>query len=70
LELGGVLVPNLIDRRGDDGASAVEYALLVTAIAGIIVLLAFTIGQVVLHGMFEKTCDNIKNQATLTANCT
>jgi pilus assembly protein Flp/PilA len=63
-------MPDRFDRNSEDGASAVEYALLVTAIAGVIVLLVFTVGQVVLHGMFEKTCDNIKTQGSLSANCT
>lgn len=35
----------LRSRSGDHGASAVEYALLVAAIAGVIVAVVFTLGR-------------------------
>ncbi len=44
-------------QRGDDGASAVEYGLLVAAIAAFIVLLVFALGGYV-KGAFKKTCDS------------
>jgi pilus assembly protein Flp/PilA len=61
---------HLAKRKGEDGASAVEYGLLVVAIAAVIAILVFTLGDIVLHGMFEKTCTNIKNQGSLSASCT
>jgi pilus assembly protein Flp/PilA len=49
-------------RRDDDGASAVEYGLLVAAIAAVIVLVVFALGKVV-KGSFSDTCDSIKTGA-------
>lgn len=43
-------------RGGEDGASAVEYGLLVAAIAAIIILVVFAIGKFVQEG-FNDTCD-------------
>jgi len=42
-------------HRGDDGASAVEYGLLVAAIAAIIILVVFALGTFV-KGAFKDTC--------------
>jgi pilus assembly protein Flp/PilA len=47
-------------RRDDDGASAVEYGLLVAAIAAVILLVVFALGKVV-KGSFQDTCNSIKN---------
>ncbi len=60
----------LKDRTREDGASAVEYGLLIAAIAGVIVLLVFTLGKFVLNDMFQKTCTSIKDQGSLAASCT
>ena len=55
-----------IGRRDDDeGASAVEYGLLVAAIAAIIILLVFAVGKFVKQG-FQDTCDNFKSQGSTT----
>jgi pilus assembly protein Flp/PilA len=61
----------LQSRRGDeDGASAVEYGLLVAAIAAIIVLIVFLLGGIV-KDAFSKTCGSISegSAATATSNC-
>ena len=42
--------------KGEDGASAVEYGLLVAAIAAVIILLVFALGTYV-KGAFKDTCD-------------
>ena len=42
--------------RRDEGASAVEYGLLVAAIAAVIVVLVFALGTRVKAG-FQTTCD-------------
>jgi pilus assembly protein Flp/PilA len=64
-------------RREDEGATAVEYGLLVAAIAALIVLLVFALGGYV-KGAFKKTCDALSNggggsftgsTAVTTANC-
>jgi pilus assembly protein Flp/PilA len=44
--------------RKDDGASAVEYGLLVAAIAALIVIIVFALGGLV-KGIFQDTCDKI-----------
>ena len=49
-------------RRDDDGASAVEYGLLVAAIAALIVIIVFALGGVI-KGVFSKTCDKIASGA-------
>jgi pilus assembly protein Flp/PilA len=44
-----------IKARDDEGASAVEYGLLVAAIAAIIILVVFALGTYV-KGAFKDTC--------------
>jgi len=46
--------------EGDEGASAVEYGLLVAAIAAIIILVVFALGGWV-KGSFSGTCDKLAN---------
>lgn len=44
--------------RDDSGASAVEYGLLVAAIAGVIVLIIFALGAFT-GELFNDTCDSM-----------
>ncbi len=54
----------LMDRRKDEqGASAVEYGLLVAAIAALIVIIIFALGGIV-KDVFQHTCDGIDSNAT------
>ena len=46
----------------DNGASAVEYGLLVAAIAAVVVIIVFSLGGVVKE-VFADTCDSIKTGA-------
>mgnify|MGYP001545748876 CR=1 FL=1 len=46
--------------KGDDGASAVEYGLLVAAIAAVIVVIVFALGGLV-QKKFHDTCTGIEN---------
>lgn len=57
-------------RKEEGGASAVEYGLLVAAIAAIIVLIVFAIGKFVKSG-FKTTCTNMDAgiSAAVSANC-
>lgn len=55
-------------RHRDEGASAVEYGLLVAAIAAVIVLIVFALGSVV-KGAFKHTCDSISSQVA-AGSCT
>ena len=45
------------------GASAVEYGLLVAAIAALVVIIVFALGGVVKE-VFQDTCSEIKSKAT------
>ena len=64
------LFARLINRKDEKGASAVEYGLLVAAIAALIVIIVFALGGVVKE-VFKDTCDSIKggNSASITATC-
>lgn len=62
----------LVQRNRDEkGASAVEYGLLVAAIAAIIVVIVFALGKLV-QGSFTETCNQIGTQGTggTTSSCT
>ena len=59
---------SLINRRDEDGASAVEYGLLVAAIAAVIVLLVFALGGMI-KGAFQTTCNSVKTGTASTATC-
>ena len=57
-------------RKWDErGGSAVEYSLLATAIAGILVLLLFSIGAFT-GEMFADTCDSMASVSTLSGAAT
>ena len=51
-----------LSDRPEDGASAVEYGLIVAAIAALIVVAVFLLGGVV-NDMFTGTCENIVSEA-------
>lgn len=58
-------------RQSESGASAVEYGLLVSLIAAVIILAVLALGQVVKKS-FGDTCTAFKSQQTGTAasgNC-
>jgi pilus assembly protein Flp/PilA len=52
----------------DSGASAVEYGLLISAVATVIVIVMFSFGGVV-QGMFQQTCDHLGNHVSAPNNC-
>ena len=58
----------ITSRRGDDGASAVEYGLLVAGIAALIVIVVFALGGVI-KGAFSKTCDVVSSGTGGSSNC-
>jgi pilus assembly protein Flp/PilA len=49
---------NITSRRDEDGASAVEYGLLVAGIAALIVAVVFIFGGVI-NDAFKGTCDSV-----------
>jgi pilus assembly protein Flp/PilA len=55
-------------RKDETGASAVEYGLLVAAIAALIVVAVFGIGKVV-SGSFNTTCTKLATNTSQTASC-
>ena len=57
-------------QNREDGATAVEYGLMVAAIAAVIVLVVFALGGVV-HHKFQDTCKNISQGGggTLSTGC-
>lgn len=62
------LLPSV--RRDEDGASAVEYGLLVAGIAALIVAIVFLLGGAV-KDSFGDTCGKIKSGGSTTATaCT
>jgi pilus assembly protein Flp/PilA len=54
--------------RRDEGASAVEYGLLVAAIAAVIVVIVFTLGTKV-QAAFQKTNDCIATKGVAGNGC-
>ena len=64
-------IRNITSRRDEDGASAVEYGLLVAGIAALIVLIVFSFGGIIKE-VFSDTCDTVKNNSatTVTSTCT
>ena len=54
--------------KSDEGASAVEYALLVAAIAALIVIVVFAFGGLV-QSIFQDTCDSIATEGDTSADC-
>ena len=53
-------------RRSDEGASAVEYGLIVFAVAALIALAVFSFGGAV-RGLFQDSCNTIKQNAQQTS---
>ncbi|MFL6156771.1 MAG: Flp family type IVb pilin [Marmoricola sp.] len=57
----------IANRRDEDGASAVEYGLLVAGIAALIVAIVFIFGGVI-SGVFSKTCGKVSSGVAGTYN--
>jgi pilus assembly protein Flp/PilA len=54
---------------GDEsGASAVEYGLIIAAIAAVTVIILFALGGVV-RDLFTESCTTIANEASPTSSC-
>lgn len=52
--------------KDDKGASAVEYGLLIAAIAAVIVVVVFALGSVV-KSKFQKTCNDVNGGTSVAA---
>jgi pilus assembly protein Flp/PilA len=59
-----------IGKRDSDenGASAVEYGLLVAGIAALVVVIVFAFGGVI-KGVFQNTCNTLDTKASTSATC-
>jgi len=55
-------------RRGDEGASAVEYGLLVAGIAALVVVVVFAFGGII-SDAFKTTCTKVKTNVSTTKTC-
>ena len=56
-------------RNSEDGASAVEYGLLVAGIAALVVAIVFAFGGII-KGAFKDTCDTIATKDASTSSTT
>ena len=56
-------------RRDENGASAVEYGLLVAGIAALIVAIVFLFGGMI-KDVFSSTCTKVASGASTGSNCT
>lgn len=61
---------NVMRAKREDGASAVEYGLLVAAIAALIVVIVFALGGII-RDVFSDTCGEIDDNVAGvdTASC-
>jgi pilus assembly protein Flp/PilA len=60
---------NITAKRDEDGASAVEYGLLVAGIAALIVAIVFIFGGMI-RDVFSSTCGQIADSVTgVSASC-
>jgi pilus assembly protein Flp/PilA len=55
-------------KKDEDGASAVEYGLLVAGIAALIVLIVFAFGGVI-KNIFSDTCTKVAHGGAGAASC-
>ena len=61
-------IRSITARRDQDGASAVEYGLLVAGIAALVVVVVFAFGGII-SDAFKGTCDKVKTNVTTTKTC-
>lgn len=62
-------IRTICSRRDEDGASAVEYGLLVAGIAALIVAIVFAFGGVI-SGVFKNTCNKIATGVNASSSTT
>ena len=61
-------IRTIFNRRDENGASAVEYGLLVAGIAALIVAIVFLFGGVIKKA-FSETCGKISTNGSASATC-
>jgi pilus assembly protein Flp/PilA len=60
-------IRRVTETKNEDGASAVEYGLLVAAIAALIVIIVFALGGLV-KDVFSSTCSSISSKSAPNVN--
>jgi pilus assembly protein Flp/PilA len=63
-----IMLDARLAKMEERGASAVEYGLLVAAIAAVIIIVIFTLGGTI-RDMFANTCGKIQSNGTGTGQC-
>ena len=58
-----------MSARDDDGASAVEYGLIVFAVAALVAIAVFGLGKVV-RDSYVDSCTTIKSNTSSATSCT
>jgi pilus assembly protein Flp/PilA len=61
-------IRKIVTKRDEDGASAVEYGLLVAGIAALIVAVVFLFGGMI-KNIFSNTCTQINSQSSSSGSC-
>ena len=63
-------IRKVVAAKREDGASAVEYGLLVAAIAALVVIIVFALGNLI-QDVFKKTCEKVSsgNEIGATSTC-
>jgi pilus assembly protein Flp/PilA len=64
-----IMLSARLERLDERGASAVEYGLLIAGIAGLIAIVVYAFGGVVLNNLFVSTCDTV-SQNVPGSTCT
>lgn len=57
-----------IKNRDENGASAVEYGLLIAGIAALVVMIIYAFGGVVSH-LFSDSCGTVSNYMAHSSHC-
>jgi pilus assembly protein Flp/PilA len=68
LEYLRIVLASRLTRLDERGASAVEYGLLITGVAAVIVLMVYAFGGMV-TGLFTHTCGSIASKAGQGGAC-
>jgi pilus assembly protein Flp/PilA len=63
-----IILNGRLAKMDERGASAVEYGLLITGIAALIVIVVFAFGGVI-KNIFQKTCTSIGSSAGGAGTC-
>jgi pilus assembly protein Flp/PilA len=61
-------IRSITARRNQDGASAVEYGLLVAGIAALVVVVVFAFGGII-KDAFSDTCTKVKTATSSAKTC-